>query len=85
VSDQAAAGEVKSSTGALLLAFGLVSGMMNSATSPLLPMRRGALRYGAGIAAASASLARRIAAERCGSVISFSRVMMASISVSRCR
>jgi len=42
VSDQAAAGAVKSSFGAPALAFGLVSGMMNSPRSPLLPMSRGA-------------------------------------------
>jgi hypothetical protein len=45
-------------------AFGLLVGSTNSAGSPVLPIRRGGLMFGAGICAASASLAMPDAAQR---------------------
>ncbi len=69
---------LKSSISAPESAFGLESGSTNAAGSPVLPIRRGASRCGAGCAADSASVPRRITASRVGSVTRCSRRTMSS-------
>ena len=85
VSVQVIASKVKSSILVPGGAFGFSSGSTNSAGSPVLPMSRGGLRCGAGIAVDSASVATRITASRSGIVTIPSRRTMASMSFNRAR
>ena len=70
VSVQVIASKVKSSICALESALGFEVVITNSPRSPVLPISRGGLMCGAGTAADSAVLARRMTAARSGSVMS---------------
>ena len=85
VSVQDAAAKVKSSYFSVApAAAGIINGRTNSPLSPVLPISRGGLICGAGLAALSAGLARTMRAGRFGRVTRRSRRMISSICAMRC-